>query len=80
LLKILSFSITAHYVDENFVRHNFPLSVTHFELEEQKNAFNIVEKLVEMLTELGFNSEQVFCMVRDGESGMASAGKHFESR
>lgn len=76
----ICFSITAHWVDAQFIRHDFPLAVDHFELEQQKTAVNIVGMITEKLKVFGLNMEQLVCVVRDGEATMACVGKKVGSR
>lgn len=70
--------MTIHFVNKNWHRHDFPVGLAHFELNESKNAVNIGNKIVEMLERFEIGPERVIGMLCDGAPVMPASARSIE--
>lgn len=65
--------MTAHFIDKDWIRHDFPIGLAHFELDEKKTGINIAAKIESMLEKFQIGKERVIGMLRDGAPNMKKA-------
>lgn len=72
------FSLTIHFVDKDWHRHDFPVGLAHFESNEAKNATNIGVKITEMLGKFKIETNRVIGMICDGAPVMPASARTIE--
>jgi hypothetical protein len=69
-----SFSVTVHWVDEKFHRHDSLLGAIPFEVADH-TAANMASMVQELLEECAIPKESIVGLVRDNASAMISFGR-----
>ncbi|CAD5217059.1 unnamed protein product [Bursaphelenchus okinawaensis] len=75
-LKEHSFqSVTMHFVDEEFGRHNYVIGCRGYQSTESKTSENILIKINDCLASYGISTERVVALVRDDAANMSKTGR-----
>lgn len=64
-----------HFVDKTWTRHDFPLGLSHFELDESKDASTIGNKITEKLEQFEIGTDQIIGMICDGAPVMPASAR-----
>ena len=64
------FSVTIHYVDKKFLRHDVVLA--SFGMDERKTGDNIASRIEECLESNRFSIKKLSCLVRDAAPNIVS--------
>lgn len=70
--------MTAHFVDKNWHRHDYPIALEHFETDEEKSGLRIGQKIHKMLKIFNIDESRIVGMLRDGAGNMRASADILE--